>query len=96
MFSRPYGTVSVLIGMASRSLHCKYGLEVGELRLNRNMFSPGLVLTGSVATPQGEMGRKKGEPTTARVQSMNFASTSKESFPRAQRSSGECETIRVT
>ena len=39
-FNRPHGQVQLLIGMASRSLHCKDGHETGELRLNRNIFLP--------------------------------------------------------
>ena len=37
-FVRPHGTLNVLLGMASRSLHCKDGLEAGQLRMNRTLF----------------------------------------------------------
>ena len=39
-FNRPHGTVNMLIGMATRSLHCKDGLEVGKIWLNKSVFSP--------------------------------------------------------
>ena len=45
-FNRPHGNVNVMLGMASRSLHCKDCLEAGDLRLNKPVFSPGWVLTG--------------------------------------------------
>ena len=45
---RHYGTVRLLLGMASRSLHSRYGCKVGDLRLNKTVFHPGWVLTGKI------------------------------------------------
>ena len=50
--TRPYGTLEVLLGMSSRSVHCKDGREVGELRLNKSIFYPGCVLTGCAPAVQ--------------------------------------------
>ena len=46
VFSRPYGKVQLMLGMASQSLHCTHGMEAGELRLNKNVLYPAWVLTG--------------------------------------------------
>ena len=37
--TRPHGSVDVMLGMESRSLHCKDKYQVGNIRLNKN-FSP--------------------------------------------------------
>ena len=55
-FSRPHGKLDVALGMASRSLHCKDGYKAGDLRLNKNIFSPGSVLTGHA--PERDRKRK--------------------------------------
>ena len=49
-FSRPYGR-------ESRSLHCRDGYKVDNLRLNRNIFAPGWFLTGQVPAA---VSRRKG------------------------------------
>ena len=43
-FDRPHGTLQLLLGIESRSLHSKDGCEAGDLRLNRTLFHPGWVL----------------------------------------------------
>ena len=50
-FNRPHGTVHLLLGMASRSLHSRVGCKAGELRLNKPVFRPGCVLTGKISSP---------------------------------------------
>ena len=45
-FDRPHGNVDVMLGMELRSLHCKVGCKVGNIRLNRSVFAPGWILTG--------------------------------------------------
>ena len=40
-FTRPHGAFNVLIKMVSKSLHYKYCLEAGEMRLNKSVSSPG-------------------------------------------------------
>ena len=52
VFNKPYVAVHVPIRMASRLLHCKDGLEVGEMRRNKSLFYPGWVQTGSITVPQ--------------------------------------------
>ena len=39
-FDRPHGKVDVMLGMLSRSLHCRDGQESGKLRLNTRIFAP--------------------------------------------------------
>ena len=45
-FRRPSGEVHLMIGMRDRRLHATNGLEYGDLRLSRTIFSSGWVLTG--------------------------------------------------
>ena len=48
VFNRPYGTVHLLLGMASRSQYSRDGRKAGNLKLNRTVFYPGWVLTGKI------------------------------------------------
>ena len=41
VFSRPHGKVDMVLGMKSRSLHCREKYDAGNLRLNRSVFAPG-------------------------------------------------------
>ena len=50
-FTRLLDFIDVLLRMASKSLHCKDGREAGELRLNKNIFSPGWVQTDTTLAP---------------------------------------------
>ena len=45
-FSRPYGSMHVVLGMESRSLHCRGGYKADNIRLNTSIFPPGYVQTG--------------------------------------------------
>ena len=45
-FSRRHGTIDILLGMSSRSLHCKNVSEAGDLRLNKSVFIPEWVWIG--------------------------------------------------
>ena len=72
-FNRPHSKNNVLIGMASRSLHCKDGLEVGKMRLNKSMFSPECALTGSIISPQADKGQEDTASTKAKQKSTNNA-----------------------
>ena len=52
VFNKPYSAVDVPIRMASRFLHCKDTLKLGEVQLNKSLFYPGCVLTGRITVPQ--------------------------------------------
>ena len=56
-FCRPYGRVDIMLGMESRSLHCRDGYKVDNLRLNRSIFAPWWFLTGQVPAA---VSRRKG------------------------------------
>ena len=45
-FKKPYGEISLIIGMKNRELHCTDGLFHGSLGLCRTSFSREWVLTG--------------------------------------------------
>ena len=52
-FSRPHGKVEGMLGMSSRSLHCKDGHEEGDLSRNKIIVAPWRVLTGRVLAKGG-------------------------------------------
>ena len=74
-FQRPHETVGVLIGMTSRSLHCRDGPEVAGMQLNKIIFHPGRVLTGSFMTPRAQKEKQSTAPTQWEPQLTNVAST---------------------
>ena len=47
-FNRPYGTIHLLLVMASCSLHSKDRSKEEDLRLNKAVFHQGLMLTGKI------------------------------------------------
>ena len=56
-FKRPYGEISLMIGMKNRELHCTDGLFNRSLRLWRTSFSQGWVLNGYSHKLEATLGR---------------------------------------
>ena len=102
--NRPHGTVKVLLRMASQPLHFKKEVELGKHRLNKSMFSPGWVLTGS--KPEVTETRMKDTPEETgtdtqhdRAKSISLESVGNQehtlrcSFRNSKNGDDECEGI---
>ena len=59
LVNRPQRKVNIMLGMASKSLHCKKGLKAGDLRLNKPVFSPVWVITGVGGGVKGRHKKKR-------------------------------------